>query len=234
MRGKPSPVAIASAEFSAEPSISRLRNIDRTMDAHEVSTLAQLRDLSRPPSEGAVRKELDRIDQRCRELVALSPFLVMASASSDGTCDASPKGGPPGFVAVLDEHRLLIPDAAGNRRLDGLTNMVENPRVGLVFLIPRTGETLRVNGRIKLTRDPALLESLMTGGRAAVLAILVEVEQAYIHCAKSVVRSGLWRSETWSELDEMPSAAQILSEHTGLGEVASTAADFADSYTRRL
>ncbi len=204
------------------------------MDAHEVSTLAQLRELYRPPSEGSVRKELDRIDERCRELIALSPFLVMASASSDGACDASPKGGPPGFVTVLDEHRLLMPDAAGNRRLDGLANMVENPRVGLVFLIPGMGETLRVNGRVKLTRDPAVVESLATGGRTAALAILVEVEQAYIHCAKSILRSGLWRSESWSDPDQIPSAAQILSEHTGLGDVASTAAHLSDSYTTRL
>ncbi len=215
-------------------SITRLRNIGGAMIAHEVSTLAQLRELYRSPSEGAVRKEIGVIDQRCRELIALSPFLVMASASSDGTCDASPKGGPPGFVTVLDQHRLLIPDANGNRRLDGLTNMVENPRVGLVFLIPGMGETLRVNGRVRLTHDPAVLESLQTGGRAAVLAIIVEVEQAYIHCAKSIVRSGLWRSESWSAPDELPSAAQILSEHTGSGDATATAADLADSYTNRL
>ncbi len=204
------------------------------MAEHQITSLQQLRELYPPPSERAVLKEIDHLDARCREFIALSPFMVMATASRSGECDCSPKGGPPGFVPVLDEHRLLIPDASGNRRIDSLQNMLENPHVGLVFLIPGMGETLRVNGTVVLTRDPELLASLQTGGRSAVLAIVVDVEQAYVHCAKSILRSRLWRSDTWAERDELPSAAEMLSTHTGLGDPAAVAAHLADSYVNQI
>jgi PPOX class probable FMN-dependent enzyme len=135
---------------------------------------------------------------------------------------------------VLDDHRLLIPDATGNRRLDGVQNMLSNPRIGILFLIPGLGETLRVNGRVSLTRDPALLEGLETGGRPALLALVVDVEEVYIHCAKCIIRAGLWSTDTWPERDALPSAAEILNDHIGLGDLAASAAALDESYTKHL
>jgi len=199
---------------------------------HAITTVEQLRELYPPPKERSVRKELDHLDGHCREFIALSPFLLVASANAAGACDVSPKGGPPGFAQVLDDHRLAIPDATGNRRLDGLQNMIENPHVGLVFLIPGLGETLRVNGTVELTRDPALLERLETGGRPPALALVVSAEQVYLHCAKCVIRSKLWKPESWP--DSLPSAAEILSDHIGIGDVEASAAALADSYANHI
>lgn len=206
----------------------------RRIDPYAVTTLEQLRELYREPAERAVLKERDDLDEHCRDFIARSPFVLLSTANARGECDVSPKGGPPGFVGVLDERRLLIPDATGNRRLDSLQNVLENPRVGLLFLIPGLGETLRVNGRVELTRDPGLLEGLATGGRPPKLALVVAVEQAYLHCAKCILRSRLWDFETWPAEAELPSAAAILNDHIGLGDVAASQAALADSYTNRI
>jgi PPOX class probable FMN-dependent enzyme len=201
-------------------------------DEHAITTLDQLRELYPPPKERSVRKELDHLDRHCRDFIRLSPFVLVASANAAGECDVSPKGGPPGFVRVLDDDRLLIPDATGNRRLDGLQNMIENPHVGLVFLMPGMGETLRLNGTVELTRDPELLEGLATGGKPPALALLVTAEQVYLHCAKCVIRSKLWQPETWPQ--SLPSAAEILSDHIGIGDVDASAAALADSYANNI
>lgn len=201
-------------------------------DEHAITTVEQLRELYPPPKERSVQKELDHLDRHCREFIALSPFVLVASANGGGACDVSPKGGPPGFVRVLDHHRLVIPDATGNRRLDGLQNMIENPHVGLVFLMPGMGETLRVNGTVELTRDPELLEGLETGGKPPALALVVSAEQVYLHCAKCVIRSKLWQPESWPE--SLPSAAEILSDHIGIGDVAASAAALADGYANHI
>jgi PPOX class probable FMN-dependent enzyme len=204
------------------------------IDPHAVTTLEQLREIYAEPAERAVLKERDRLDHHCRDFVARCPFVLLASANTRGECDVSPKGGPAGFVRVIDDQRLLIPDATGNRRLDSLQNILENPRVGLLFLIPGLGETLRVNGRAQLTRDPELLEGLATGGRPPKLALVVTVEQAYLHCAKCILRSHLWDAETWQAATELPSAAEILSDHIGIDDFAVSAAALTDSYTNGI
>lgn len=204
------------------------------VDQHAITTLEQLRELIPEPAERALKKEQGRLDDHCREFIALSPFVILSSSSATGAGDVSPKGGPPGFVTVLDDHRLVIPDATGNRRVDSLQNILENPRVGLLFLIPGMGETLRVNGLAELSRDPALLEDAQTGGRPAALAIVVTAEQVFLHCAKCIIRSGLWKPETWSDRDELPSAAEILNDHIGIGDVAASAAALSESYKTRL
>jgi PPOX class probable FMN-dependent enzyme len=204
------------------------------VDEHGITTLEQLREIYAPPAVRTLRKELGQLDRHCREFIALSPFVLLASADRSGACDVSPKGGPPGFVRVLDDRRLLIPDATGNRKLESLQHMLENPRVGLLFLIPGMGETLRVNGHVRLTRDPALLEGLETGGRPPALALVVTAERAYLHCAKSILRSGLWRAETWPAPADLPSAAKILSDHLAIGGVEGASALLADSYTNRM
>ena len=136
----------------------------------------------------------------------------------DGKCDASPKGDFPGFVRVLDDKTLAVPDLPGNNRLDTLCNMVENPNVGLIFLIPGMNETLRVNGRVSLVQDPSLLSELAFKGKPPKLAIVVEVEQVYTHCAKAFVRSHLWENDTWIDRDGLPSFAQMLKDHIGMDQ----------------
>ncbi len=174
---------------------------------------AELRALLGEPQPLVLRKQLPALDAHCRDFIARSPFVVLATAASDGTVDASPRGGPPGFVSVLDEHRLVIPDYRGNRRADSHRNVLANPGVGLLFLLPGMGETLRVNGRATLTRDPELLAGLATGGpKPPVLAIGVEVEECFLHCAKAFRRSGLWDPATWP--DELPSAARMFRDQT--------------------
>jgi PPOX class probable FMN-dependent enzyme len=204
------------------------------MGEHDVGSVQQLREIYAPPAERAVRKQQDRLDDHCRRFIALSPFVLVATSSSSGACDVSPKGGPPGFVRVLDDHRLLIPDATGNRRLDGMQNIVENPEAGLLFLIPGMGETLRVNGGATITRDPALLVELETGGRPAAVALVVSVREAYVHCAKALIRSKLWESGTWPEPGELPSAAEILNDHIGIADLAKSAAALAEGYRTGL
>ncbi|HEY5317038.1 MAG TPA: pyridoxamine 5'-phosphate oxidase family protein, partial [Solirubrobacteraceae bacterium] len=204
------------------------------MDPYAITNLEQLREIYREPAERALLKEHERLDEHCRDFIARCPFVLLSSANAQGECDVSPKGGPAGFVRVVDDRTLLIPDATGNRRLDSFQNILENPRVGLLFLIPGLGETLRVNGRVRLTSDPALIGDLATGGHPARLGVIVTIEQAYLHCAKSIMRSRLWDQDTWQAEDELPSAAAILNDHLGIGDLAASAAALTESYTKRM
>ena len=164
-----------------------------------VASEQELRDLYGDPGERAVAKEQPALNADCRAFIAHAPFLVMGTAGADGRCDVSPKGDAPGFVHVLDERHLAIPDRLGNNRLDGLRNIVDNGHVGLIFLIPGREDTLRVNGRARIVRDEALLERLAVNGKRPVTALVVEVEQAFMHCARAFKRAGLWEPARWPE-----------------------------------
>ena len=179
-----------------------------------VTDLAELRALVGEPSELARRKQLDHLDAHCREFIAHAPFLLLGTADAAGRCDVSPKGDAPGFVHVLDDHHLAVPDRPGNKRLDGMRNILENPHVGLIFLVPGRGETLRVNGRASITRDEALRARMEVGGKRPLLAIGVEVEEVFMHCAKAFKRSGLWQPADWPDISRMASAACILFDQT--------------------
>ena len=159
------------------------------------------------PSERAVMKDRRGLDDQSRAFIALSPFLLLATASADGTCDVSPKGDAPGFVHVLDDARLVIPERNGNKRFDGLKNLLTNPHLGLLFLVPGCDYTLRVNGRAWITRDPRLLDSMAVESVIPKLAVGVEVQEAFFHCVKSFRRSKLWRTESWPGADALPSYA---------------------------
>jgi uncharacterized protein len=167
--------------------------------ARVVASEQELRDLYGQPGERAVAKEQPVLNEDCRAFIAHSPFLVLGTAGADGRCDVSPKGDAPGFVHVLDEHHLVIPDRLGNNRLDGMRNVVENPHVGLIFFIPGREDTLRVNGRARIVRDEALLDRLAVAGKRPVTALLVEVEQCFMHCARAFKRAGLWEPERWPD-----------------------------------
>jgi uncharacterized protein len=174
-----------------------------------VTTEDALRAVVGTPSALALKKQLDALDAHSQDFVAHAPFVLVATASAAGQCDVSPKGDAPGFVRVLDARHLAIPDRPGNKRLDGMRNILENPHVGLIFLIPGRRETLRVNGRACITRDEALLASMEAQGKRPVLAIGVEVEEVYLHCAKAFIRSGLWQPERWPKTELLASAAQM-------------------------
>jgi PPOX class probable FMN-dependent enzyme len=184
--------------------------------SYTLSSLQALRALYPAPKERAVRKELDRIDPHCRRFIELSPFVVLASTGADGALDASPRGGAPGFVKAPDEHNLLIPDAPGNHRLDTLENIVATGRLGLLFMIPGVDETLRVNGRALLSTDPSLIVQAGEDRRRPVVVIQVQVEQAYLHCAKAFMRSRLWSPQVQVERSVLPTMGRMISEQTGL------------------
>src|SRR5688572_31157365 len=148
-----------------------------------------LRALVGTPSDLALKKQLSVLDAHCQDFIAHAPFVLVATANAAGQCDVSPKGDAPGFVRVLDERHLAIPDRPGNKRLDGMRNILSNPHVGLIFLVPGRRETLRVNGRACIVRDEALLASMEAQGKRPLLAIGVEVEEVFLHCAKAFIRS---------------------------------------------
>jgi PPOX class probable FMN-dependent enzyme len=184
------------------------------MPDHAIDAFDQLREHVGEPRQAVLDKQLDHLDRHCRDFIARSPIALLATAGADGRCDCSPRGGPPGFASVLDERSVAIPDYTGNRRQDSHANVLENPHVGLLFLLPGMGETLRVNGGARLTRDPALLNSLPTGGlRAPQMALLVDVEEVFLHCAKAFLRGGVWDPQTWTPAGELPSAAEIYRDH---------------------
>lgn len=199
-----------------------------------ITDLAGLRAHYRAPHELVLRKQIDHVDDAARSFVAASPFVVLATAGPTGV-DASPRGGPPGFVAVLDEHRLAFGDLAGNNRLDSFTNLLARPHVGLLFFVPGVDETLRVNGRATLTTDPDVLAAVTVAGTTPGLAVGIDVEECFVHCAKAFRRSGLWDPATWPAAAERPSAACVLRDHLGLeAEPAVIAADLEAGYRATL
>ena len=169
-------------------------------DPHRIGTVAELRALVGEASPAVEVKLGDSLDEHARAFIARSPFLVLATSDRSGREDVSPKGDEPGFVAVEDDRTLLIPDRTGNKLVFSLQNVLDNPHVGLLFMIPGTGETLRVNGTAELTRDPAILERLTARDKPALLAIRVTVDECFFHCAKAFLRARLWKPETWAPL----------------------------------
>jgi len=181
---------------------------------HRIETVTQLQTLIGEPNPLTPKKLLSALDETAIAFIARSPFLVLATADAEGNLDASPKGDGPGFVVVEDQHTLLIPDRKGNRLMFGLRNVLTNPRVGIIFMVPGTDETLRINGAAELTTDPDLLLRLSARGAPALLAIRVTVRECFFHCAKAFIRSQLWKSETWPQRQKI-SFGKILSAKVG-------------------
>src|SRR5215813_9121856 len=175
-----------------------------------VTSKQELRTIFGQPSERAVLKCQSSLDEHARAFIAVSPFLLLATSNAAGQCDVSPKGDAPGFVLVLDDRRLFIPDRPGNRRLDGMGNILENPHAGVIFFVPGREDTLRVNGRAWVVRDPALLERTAAMGKQPNFGIGLEVEECFLHCAKAFKRSRLWRAETWPDPGALASMARML------------------------
>ncbi len=195
-----------------------------------ITTLAELRGLYAAPMERAVKKQLTALDVHCRRFIGLSPFVVLASGGAEAAMDASPRGGDPGFIRVLDGHTLLIPDAPGNNRLDSLQNIVTSGEVGLLFLIPGVEETLRINGTALLSLDEADISRCTTEKRRPKLVIRVTVRDAYLHCAKALMRSQLWSPAAQIERSCLPSAGEMLKDHTGVHTAPETQEDMRRRY----
>lgn len=182
-----------------------------------IGSEAQLREVIAAPKAQAVwDKTIAQIDEHCAAFIARSPFVMIASCDPDGRMDISPKGDPPGFVRVLDEKTLAIPDRPGNGRLDTFRNLVANPRVGLYFLVPGKQETLRVSGSAQVVRDRWLLDELACKGKPAQLALVVHVEEAFFHCAKCVVRSHLWDESEWPDLAGLAPMGKVMVDQAKL------------------
>lgn len=183
-----------------------------------ITTREQLREVIAEPSELAVRKQISVIDEHCRAFIERAPFLFLATSDAQGKCDVSPKGDAPGFVQIVDENTIVIPDRIGNNRLDSIENIIENPHAAAIFIIPGAEWTLRVNGRATIIRDEDILERSAVNGKRPALGIAIDVEEAFLHCPKCMVRSNLWNHEGWTHKDDL-SFAQIVRDQVKLGQV---------------
>jgi PPOX class probable FMN-dependent enzyme len=178
--------------------------------SHVITSEEQLREVIGHPSHRVSQKTLLALDKHCRAFIAKSPFLLIASSDAQGNMDISPKGDPPGFVQVLDDKTLAIPDRPGNNRVDTFTNILQHPKVGLFFIIPGKRETLRVSGTAVIVRDNGLRESIAIRHKVPDFALVIHVEEAFFHCSKCMVRSKIWQPEDWQALDGLPSLAETM------------------------
>jgi len=199
-----------------------------------IENAGRLRETYGAPSERSLKKQLSRFDKHCRDFIARSPFVVIASADTSGRCDASPKGDAPGFVRVMNDETLLIPDRLGNNRVDTLGNLITRPGIGLIFFVPGINETLRVNGRARVTTDPALLDPLAVNGKVPRSGILVAAEEIYFHCGKALIRSDLWNPRKQIGRSDFPSLGRILADQIGGISVEESERYTAESYKTRL
>lgn len=197
-------------------------------DPHRVTSIDEIRELFGDPRPAQRTKSIQKLDGHCRRWIAASPFLVLGSADASGRMDLSPKGDPAGFVRVLDDTTLAIPDRPGNKRFDTFANVLDNPQVSLIFIVPGRGETLRVAGSAHLSKDPELLDALGHNGRPATLAVIVSVAEVMFHCGKSMIRSQLWQSDAWPDISGLATYAQCVGDHAVSDEtVAQMEARFA-------
>lgn len=180
-----------------------------------ITSIEQLRALYGEPRVSARHKVIDHIDEHVAAYISKSPFLLMATTAADGKLDVSPKGDPPGFIQVVDEKTLHFPDRPGNNRIDGMQNIVETGRIGLIFLIPGIRETLRINGTAEISIDPDLLASLAHDGKLPRSVVVITVEEVFMHCAKAMVRSRIWDPAAQIARESVPSMGTILAAHTG-------------------
>lgn len=200
-----------------------------------ITTVDQLRALYAAPAERALRKQLDHLDAHCQRFIALSPLCVVATAGADGAMlDASPRGGPPGFVKCADAQHLLLPDAGGNNRLDSLTNLLHDPRIALLFVLPGVDETLRVNGVARLRDEAAYLDRFDGERQRPKLVIEVAVREAYLHCAKALMRSKLWSAEAQVERSVLPTLKQMIHDQIGQQAAPESQADMVARYQQQI
>lgn len=190
----------------------------KTQFSEIITTIEQLREVMGYPSHRVTDIAIPKLDKHCRAFIAKSPLVFIASSDASGNMDISPKGDPPGFVQILDDYTLAIPDRPGNRRADTFQNILENPQVGLFFLVPCKGATLRISGTAIIVRDKALRESMAINSKIPDFALIVNIKEAFFHCAKCMLRSKIWQSEQWQSTDDLPSLAQTMVDAANLQE----------------
>ena len=199
-----------------------------------VQSIAQLRGLYAQPTERAVKKQLAQIDRHCRSFIALSPYVVLCTSDAEGNLDASPRGGEPGFCKVAEDRTLLLPDRPGNNRLDSFQNIIGTGRIGLLFFVPGVDEMLRINGTAELRTDEALTAQCVERGKPAKVVVSVKVREAYLHCAKAIMRSGLWKPESQVPRSVLPSLGQMIADQTGGETTAETQEQMVERYKTQL
>jgi PPOX class probable FMN-dependent enzyme len=197
------------AAVTGEDLLTRLR-------AHQVTTLADLHAINGDPTPAILHKHTSYLTPLLEQFITAAPFFLIATADAEGNLDVSPKGDQPGIVKILDGRTLAIPDRIGNRRADGHRNILANPHIGLIFIIPAVDETVRVNGRAFITADPDLLAAMTVQGKTPKLATIVEIDEVYMHCARAFLRSGLWQPETWPNPNTIPTLRAICAEQKDL------------------
>jgi PPOX class probable FMN-dependent enzyme len=185
------------------------------------------------PSDVVRSKINDRLNDLTRQFVERSPFLCLATSAADGTCDVSPRGDPTGFVRVLDERTLLLPDRPGNKLADSFRNVIENPHVALLFFLPGISDTFRVNGRATIVDDPELLEPCTVEGKAPTLGLLIEIDEAFTHCPKAFLRAQLWDPDRYVDRSELPSAGELMRSVNGMTDAETYDTERTERYARR-
>ena len=177
-----------------------------------ITDYSELRTVYKPPAPRAAQKVLDHLDDHCQNFIALSPLCILSSANADGQADASPRGDPPGFVQILDDKTLLLPDRPGNNQVDSLQNIVQNSGVGLLFFVPGMNETLRVKGKAEIVTDDDLMEPMKIRNRAPISGLRVTVEEAFLHCGRALIRSRVWDPEAQIDRSDYPTYGQVLAD----------------------
>lgn len=172
------------------------------------------------PHETVVYKNISFIDSHVENYLAMSPLFFISSSSLDGRADVSPRGDEPGFVKVMDEKKLIFPDRPGNRRLDSLTNILENPQVGMIFIIPGLNDVVRINGRAWITRNEELLKLFQWKGKTTGMGVIVEVQECFIHCPRAFNKAGIWKSDTWPPKDQLPNLLDMWKAHVALNGIS--------------
>lgn len=199
-----------------------------------IETVDQLRSAYPQPSDMVRKKQLSALEKHCKRIVSLSPMVLVGTSDAHGGQDVTPRGGEPGFVQVIDDRTLALPDWPGNNRLDTLTNLLERPGVGLLFLVPGLDETLRINGKVEIRDDEDLRQRFETAGKIPRTVLLVKVEEAYLHCAKAFMRSKLWSPESRIERDALPSIGQMIKEQLSLDGPVQSRAEMTERYAKVL
>ncbi|MFD1737519.1 pyridoxamine 5'-phosphate oxidase family protein [Bacillus salitolerans] len=201
-----------------------------------ITSEAELREKLGQPSKVAGNKVIHELDQHCKTLINHSPFLVLSTSNMNGKCDASPRGDAPGFVYIVDEKHIIIPERPGNKRIDSISNILSNPHVGILFFIPGMEETLRINGRACIIQDQNWLTKMTANHKVPELGIVIEVEEIFMHCAKAFKRSHLWEPELWPDITKVPTAPEILAAHVKKEEMTKEVIQehLKDSYKNRL
>ncbi|MCL7746233.1 MSMEG_1061 family FMN-dependent PPOX-type flavoprotein [Halalkalibacter alkaliphilus] len=184
-----------------------------------ITTEEELRNIVGSPHKNVVNKTISVIDEHCKNFIARSPLLFLATADSKGHCDVSPRGDEPGTVLVLNDHQLVIPDRPGNKRLDSISNILSNPQIGLLFLIPGLDDVLRINGRATIIKNDDILNQMSLKGKKPLLGIGVDVEEAFIHCPRALNQSNIWNRESWEDKEALPTLMEIFHAHLKINGV---------------